>query len=152
MSQRRKSREIAVQALYQYWIRPDETAAIASLDWLEREQPPAITDFARELFLGAAEAIDESDALVAAKLTGWEPDRLGGVERAILRLAVYEIAKRDDIPAEVTIAEAVHLAQVFCDEKAYQIVNGVLDGIFRSLVPAAHAAGTGGGADQPPPA
>ena len=60
-------------------------------------------------------------------------DRIGKTDLAILRLAVYEIFYRDDIPYKVSINEAVELAKVFCDESSTAFINGVLAGVIGSL-------------------
>lgn len=86
-------------------------------------------EFAEELFKGAKEHLAEIDAKITAKLTaGWSLERLGMVERAILRLAVYEILFTDmDNP--VVINEAVELTKNLADDKAPKLINGVLEAI-----------------------
>ena len=130
MGIREKGREIAMQALYQYSVQGSEVLENLTFDWVRSGTSEKVTKFAESLFRGAAENSKESDALIDRFLTNWTPDRLGIVERAILRLAVYEILHKEDIPAEVSIVEAVNLARKFCDPDSYKFINGVLDAVI----------------------
>ncbi len=82
---------------------------------------------------GIAEKLEELDERIKPYLKGWTMDRIGKTDLAILRLAVYEIFYRDDIPYKVSINEAVELAKVFCDESSPAFINGVLAGVIGSL-------------------
>lgn len=113
---RSEQRRDAVFALYQRDVtgRPlDELTAAAR-------------PFTRELIDGVAEHSDEIDAEIAARAQGWDLDRLARLDRNVLRVALYEIHHREDIPAEVAIDEAVGLAKEFCGADAPGFVNGIL--------------------------
>ena len=86
-----------------------------------------------EVTEGVAEKIEELDEKIKPYLKGWTMDRIGKTDLAILRLAVYEIFYRDDIPYKVSINEAVELAKSFCDDSSPSFINGVLAGIINSL-------------------
>ena len=86
-----------------------------------------------EVTKGVAEKINELDEKIKPYLKGWTMDRFGKTDLAILRLAVYEIFYRDDIPYKVSINEAVELAKSFCDDSSPSFINGVLAGIINSL-------------------
>ena len=86
-----------------------------------------------EVTEGVAEKIEELDEKIKPYLKGWTMDRIGKTDLAILRLAVYEIFYRDDIPYKVSINEAVELAKSFCDDSSPSFINGVLAGIISSL-------------------
>lgn len=86
-----------------------------------------------EVTKGVAEKINELDEKIKPYLKGWTMDRIGKTDLAILRLAVYEIFYRDDIPYKVSINEAVELAKSFCDDSSPSFINGVLAGIINSL-------------------
>ena len=77
--------------------------------------------------------IGELDEKIKPYLKGWTMDRIGKTDLAILRLAVYEIFYRDDIPYKVSINEAVELAKSFCDDASPSFINGVLAGVVNSL-------------------
>lgn len=89
--------------------------------------------YIKEVTSGVAEKIPELDEKIKTYLKGWTMDRIGKTDLAILRLAVYEILYREDIPYKVSINEAVELAKIFCDETSPSFINGVLAGIINSL-------------------
>lgn len=82
--------------------------------------------FTRELIGGVSEHRDEIDAEIATRAHGWDLDRLARLDRNLLRVALYEIHYREDVPTEVAIDEAVTLAKEFCGAEAPGFVNGVL--------------------------
>lgn len=86
-----------------------------------------------EVTEGVADKLDELDEKIKPYLKGWTMDRIGKTDLAILRLAVYEIFYRDDIPYKVSINEAVELAKAFCDDSSPSFINGVLAGVISSL-------------------
>ena len=92
-----------------------------------------LTDFARDLVLGVEQHRDEIDGLIAAHAVDWSVDRIAPLERSILRIALYEILYRDDVPEEVAIDEAVETAKVFSGSDAPGFVNGILGGVVREL-------------------
>ena len=98
-------------------------------DDISAEDKKYITDVTE----GVAEKIEELDEKIKPYLKGWTMDRIGKTDLAILRLAVYEIFYRDDIPYKVSINEAVELAKSFCDDSSPSFINGVLAGIINSL-------------------
>ncbi|MFP3394393.1 transcription antitermination factor NusB, partial [Brevibacillus sp. SIMBA_076] len=79
-----------------------------------------------QLVTGTLEHIEDIDALLVENLKNWRLDRLGNVERTILRMATFELLYVETIPENVTINEAVELAKSFADEEAGKLVNGVL--------------------------
>jgi N utilization substance protein B len=116
MSRRSDQRRDAVFALYQ----GDVTG-----------RPPAelLTDakpFTRELADGVAERREELDAEISTRSQGWELDRIAPLERNVLRVALYEMHFRDDVPVEVAIDEAVTIAREYCGADAPGFVNGIL--------------------------
>jgi transcription antitermination protein NusB len=93
---------------------------------LERAKP-----FTRELVEGVAEQRESLDAEIEAHSKGWSLDRIAPLELSIMRVALYEIDHRDDIPTEVAIDEAVELAKRYCGADAPGFVNGVLGAVAR---------------------
>jgi N utilization substance protein B len=87
--------------------------------------------FTRELAEGAESRRGELDAEIARLSEGWELERIAPLERSIMRVALYEIRHRDDIPVEVAIDEAVNLARAYCGADAPGFVNGVLGSAAR---------------------
>ena len=89
--------------------------------------------FTRELAEGVEEHLEELDALIARHVKGWSLERIAPLERNIMRVALFEIEYRDDVPTEVAIDEAVELAKQYCGADAPGFVNGVLGAAARDL-------------------
>lgn len=159
MGKRREARERAVQFLFQHDLNPPEdlpaaldqfwdsqrAAALAedkgAATWGEKvELPPPTTDeaavrlFAEPLIKGTLEHRDEADALIKKHARNWELHRIAAVDRNILRLAIYEMLHRDDIPPVVSINEAVDIAKKFSTQDSGKFVNGILDKVKGDLL------------------
>jgi transcription antitermination protein NusB len=91
------------------------------------------SEFTRELVEGVEEQREELDDLIEEQAIGWHVERIAPLERAILRVALFEIMHRPDVPDEVAIDEAVESAKVFCGTQAPKFVNGILGGAMRAL-------------------
>lgn len=90
-------------------------------------------NYIESLIDGINTKTDELDDIIKKYLKGWTMDRIGKTDLAILRLAVYEILYREDIPYKVSINEAVELAKLYCDETSPSFINGVLAGVVNSM-------------------
>lgn len=96
--------------------------------------PPGTTsEFTRDLVVGVENHRDELDDLIAEQAIDWRLDRIAPLERAILRVALFEILHRPDIPDEVAIDEAVETAKQYCGTQAPGFVNGILGGVLRKV-------------------
>ncbi|MDM5298688.1 transcription antitermination factor NusB [Bacillus pumilus] len=126
---RRTAREKALQTLFQIDVSNiDPKEAIThALD--EQESDP----FFEELVFGVLEQKDKLDEMISQHLVNWKLDRIANVDRAILRLSVYEMVYQEDIPVSVSMNEAIELAKLFGDDKAPKFVNGVLSNIKNDL-------------------
>lgn len=123
MMKRRTAREKAVQALFQIDVsQTDLEEAIENV--LEEDQE--IDSFLEQLVHGTVRHMDVIDQELKSNLEKWSLDRLGNVDRAILRLAVFEMKYLDDVPVNVSMNEAVELAKTFSDETSSRFINGVL--------------------------
>ncbi len=100
-----------------------------SLYYLEPGDQGEALNFFEELLRGTWENRREIDQTISNNLENWSLDRVGQVERAILRLGSYELLFRKDIPKKVSLNEMVELSKSFCDQKSKDFVNGVLDAI-----------------------
>jgi N utilization substance protein B len=118
---RSDQRRDAVFALYQ---REVTDRALGEL--LDGAKP-----FTRELAEGVDETVSELDAEIARLARGWDLERIAPLERNIMRVALYEMRHRDDIPVEVAIDEAVGLAKEYCGVDAPGFVNGILGSAAR---------------------
>jgi transcription antitermination protein NusB len=97
--------------------------------------------FTRELAEGVAEHRQALDALIARHAKGWSLERIAPLDRNIMRVALFEIEHRDDVPAEVAIDEAVELAKQYCGTDAPGFVNGVLGAAVRDTAALAESEG-----------
>lgn len=104
----------------------------AALDELV-ERDPGTSSFTRELVEGVDSVGDELDELIGEQAIDWRMERIAPLERAILRVALFEILHRPDIPDEVAIDEAVETAKLYCGTQAPAFVNGILGGILRKV-------------------
>jgi len=118
---RSDQRREAVFALYQREVTGQELDALLN----------GSKGFTRELAEGASARGEELDAEISRLARGWELDRIAPLERSIMRVALYEMRHRDDIPAEVAIDEAVNLAREYCGADAPGFVNGILGAAAR---------------------
>ena len=158
MGKRREARERAVQFLFQHDLNPPEDldaaleqfwstqrlAAIASEDkatWGQKvELPPptaeeaAMRVFADPLIRGTLERRDECDGIIKKHAKNWDLHRIATVDRNVMRLAIYEMLHRDDIPPIVSINEAVDIAKKFSTEDSGKFVNGILDKVKGELM------------------
>lgn len=130
---RRLARELAFYVLYQYDLgRGPWRDAIR---WLlaEHELSPDAAAFLQETVEGAMAKREEVDALLLHYSQDWPLARMASTDRNILRLAVFELLYRSDIPVEVTVNEAVEMAKKYGDEDSGKFVNGVLGTIIRAI-------------------
>lgn len=146
----RQARESALQMLYGWEMSGDALPeAIAGVRDLQLRPPVAGRDaLAVELAQGTARSLDRIDPLIAEAATNWRLERLAVIDRLVLRLAVYELLERPDVPAPVVINEAIELARTFSAPDAVRFVNGVLDAIRKTIE---QGRGPGGGNRTPEP-
>ncbi|HHX75193.1 MAG TPA: transcription antitermination factor NusB [Firmicutes bacterium] len=128
---RRLAREIAFQTLFQRDLGRNETEPALSLLAAESGLGGEYVDFARELVEGAVREQETIDRAISRYLQRWELNRLAAVDRALLRLAAYELFFFPDIPAAVAINEALELCKRYHSEESAKFLNGVLDKIAR---------------------
>ena len=136
---RTKARERALQALYQIDVAAtgiDEALARfwKSFEPVEKE----VREMAEALVRGVAEHRRGIDAAIEGSSTNWRLDRMARVDRNILRLAVYELQRRPEVPLKVAINEAIELGKKYGSESSGAFINGVLDRIAGELPPGRH--------------
>ncbi|HOS91976.1 MAG TPA: transcription antitermination factor NusB [Armatimonadota bacterium] len=132
MQSRRQARRQALRLLYQLDVVfgfSREAVESALVRWQrysdERPADEAVL-YVADVVHGVAERVQELDALIAYYATDWSVDRMASIDRCVLRLALYEMRYRDDIPLNVSINEAVELAKRYGDSASGTFVNGVL--------------------------
>lgn len=131
---RREAREKCIKVLYQIDLSANSTEesirSILECDG-DTNESNVETRFLRDLADGVLENLETVDSEIRDATLKWNPDRLGKVELAILRLGVYEILCRPDIPEAATVNEAVELAKKYGSEESARFVNGVLAGVIK---------------------
>jgi N utilization substance protein B len=133
MGSRSKARECALQALYQLDTAGGSPSDVLAGLWAHFELVDDDTKgFAEALVRGAQREQKTIDELIQRTSTNWKLERMARVDRNILRLAVYEILKRADVPVKVTLNEAVELSKKYGSEESSAFVNGILDRIAHS--------------------
>jgi N utilization substance protein B len=133
MTIRRKARELAVQFLYGFEANPGERDEKLARFWEIHRASKEVQDFANSLINGVIDEKNRMDAIISEQAFNWDIGRINRVDRNILRLAVYELSFRDDIPPIVTINEAVDIAKKFGTAESGRFVNGILDNIRTRL-------------------
>jgi transcription antitermination factor NusB len=131
-SRRRQSREFALQILYQHEAggEPLETS-IATFWESQGIAQPDVRAFAEELVRGAESHRASIDERIQGASEHWDPERMAAIDRTILRLAIFELLHRDDIPPKVSMNEYIEIAKKFSTEDSGAFVNGILDRIWR---------------------
>ncbi|HKK19768.1 MAG TPA: transcription antitermination factor NusB [Opitutales bacterium] len=126
--QRRENRKCAVQFLYQWELNKPEQLNDALRVFIETlDEPRDYYAFAEELIHGTIERIEQIDAEILAHAANWKFERIAKVDLSILRLAIYELLYRRDIPPVVSINEAIELSKIFSNLDSKRFINGILD-------------------------
>jgi N utilization substance protein B len=133
MAMRRQAREWAVQFLFQQDFNGGDLERALADFWREKQTTPDLRRFAEELVRGALEHLPELDAKLGAYAENWDLKRMNAVDRNVLRLALFEMLHRPDIPPVVSINEAVEVAKRFSSLESGRFVNGILDRARKDL-------------------
>ena len=128
---RHRSREIALQLIYQLDVRPSANIDEAIELYPSEGEPEGVFDYACELVRGVMDNMDAISDLLRENIIGWRPERMVAVDKVAISLALYEGIISKKVPIAVSISEAVELAKVFGTEESGRFVNGVLGRIVR---------------------
>lgn len=135
MASRRKARIIAFQALYAWDISSMSFDELLSFSWLGEDSAARADEelktFAGLIVSGTLENIEAVDEAIKRHLEHWAFERLKRVDLAILRVSAYSLMFQEDIPAQITIDEAIEIAKEYGAEDAYRFINGVLDAVWK---------------------
>ncbi len=135
MASRRKARIVAFQALYAWDASSMSFEELLSFSWLGEDSAASTDDelktFAGLIVSGTIENIESIDADIKKHLEHWAFERLKKVDLAILRVSVYSLIYQTDIPAQITIDEAIEIAKEYGAEDSYRFINGVLDAVWK---------------------
>src|SRR5271154_1285680 len=134
MGTRRKSRELALQMLFQSDMGKQDAEQVRRTFWAEHY--PAANDvrgFADDLFRVATDRVGEIDGLIERHAEHWRMERMAAVDRNLLRAAVAELIGFPDTPRAVVINESLEIARKFSSPESVQFINGVLDSVGKEL-------------------
>ena len=129
MAARSKARKRALDVLYESDLRG--TDAVTTLAERLSQADPPVPDYTVELVEGVVEHRTAIDELLAGHAEGWTVERMPPVDRAVLRLALYELLWREDVPDAVAVDEAVELAKALSTDESPRFVNGILGRVLR---------------------
>jgi N utilization substance protein B len=131
---RRKSRELALQMLFQMEMGKQNPDQVRQSFWSERQDlDDKVRGFADDLVGIAAERAEEIDQLIERNAEHWRMDRMAAVDRNLLRAGVAEFLGFPDTPRAVVINEALEIARRFSTPESVHFINGVLDSVAREL-------------------
>lgn len=133
MAARSKARKRAVDVLYESDVRGTDPGTTLA-DRVAYADPP-VPDYTIELVEGVVGNLRRLDRVLGEHSEGWTVERMPPVDRAVLRLALYELLVRDDVPDAVAIDEAVELAKTLSTDESPKFVNGVLGRVLRERPP-----------------
>jgi len=133
MAARSKARKRAVALMYEADLRRDDP--VATLAERVALADPPINDYTASLIEGVAAHRHEIDQLLTDYSEGWTLDRMPGVDRAILRVGLFELLWSDGVPDAVAIDEAVELAKALSTDDSPRFVNGILGRVLRDQIP-----------------
>ncbi|HCU24899.1 MAG TPA: transcription antitermination factor NusB [Deltaproteobacteria bacterium] len=145
MGNRRKAREVSLQLLYETELAHKSGREVTErflkdphglqfeTGELDADALQEVKDFTRLILEGVANNVREIDSLMESHSTHWKVSRMASVDRNILRMAIFELLYCSDIPASVTINEAIEIAKKYGTEESGAFVNGILDHIAKAL-------------------
>jgi N utilization substance protein B len=122
-----------MQMLFQSEMSPQDAKKLEAKFWKSAKAADTTREFANALFEGAATEVASADEAITKHAVDWKLERIAAIDRAILRLGIYEL-RRGETPAKVVINESVELAKKFSSEDASAFVNGLLDTVRKSLI------------------
>lgn len=128
---RRQAREHAMKLLYQTQVRSDDLGELMQT-YMEEEEiiDSADRDYIEDVVRGAVRNREEIDSYISRHAKGWNISRMPKVDLAIMRLSIYEMLYRNDIPVNVSINEAVEMAKKYSGEQSKTFVNGILGKVW----------------------
>jgi transcription antitermination protein NusB len=132
---RRKSRELAMQMLFQGDLGKQTPDQVGKTFWLAREESDVETrGFAEDLYRAATVRSEEIDELIVKHLVNWRLERMPTVDRNVLRLAVAEMLGFKGTPFPIIINEALEIARLYSAPESVSFLNGVLDAMAKDLI------------------
>jgi N utilization substance protein B len=138
MTLRHKSREFALQMLFEWDMTHSDPASVERSFWKSARAADETRKFANRLFEGTVAQASAADTLISQLSENWRIERLSAIDRSILRLAIHEL-RSGSAPPKAVIDEALELAKTFSSADAPAFLNGILDAALKNIEKAASA-------------
>ena len=127
-----RARIFAIQAIYQTEFQHRTLDELTAYEWVDYEIPEDEKEFAAEIIKGVLENIKKLDDLIKEYSEYWDFSRISPVNKAILRVALYQLIEmKDTIPTKVVIDEAIHLGDEYAEKDSTRFINGLLDSFYK---------------------
>ncbi len=130
---RKHARESSMKLLYQMEVLEEFDITKVEEFYLENEYSEEEKEYISSVVNGIIENIKDIDIYINRNMDSWSINRLAKVDLSILRISIYEILYRDDIPTEVSINEAVEIAKKYSTEESSKFINGILGGFVKEI-------------------
>lgn len=134
MGKRKKSRELALQVLYQIEMSEGDAEENFNLFWQHFTPSDDLKEFSQKIVNGVCQHKEEIDTLIEKHSEHWRLKRMTIVDRNILRSAIFELMFCPDVPTKVVLNEAIELGKRFSSEKSGSFINGILDRVSHQIV------------------
>ncbi|WMM26915.1 transcription antitermination factor NusB [Tissierella sp. MB52-C2] len=130
---RKQAREGTMKLLYQMAVNEDFSDEAMDVYFTEYTFDELEKEYILDAINQIKENMDSIDTYIEKHLEGWNINRIAKVDLAVLRIAVYEIIYRKDIPVQVSINEAIEIVKKYSTDESFKFINGVLGGLVRSI-------------------
>jgi N utilization substance protein B len=135
VGKRRKSRELALQCLYELDLHGAGGLPRFEEFWTRHPADEEVQAFTEELVRGTREHQEKIDELITQVAENWSLDRMAVVDRNILRLGIFELLWEPEVPPKVAINEALEVAKKFSTQESSRFINGILDRVRKEFGP-----------------
>ncbi|MCO4782205.1 MAG: transcription antitermination factor NusB [Candidatus Cloacimonetes bacterium] len=135
MGKRSKGREYALLSLFPYFVTGEDCYEVYQFLLDERDPSQEVKDFSKALIDGVMANVEELDQIIKESLTNWSMDRVGNLEKTILRIGAYEMKYTPETALSIIIHEANDLTDTYSVDESLSFVSGVLNGIAKKLRP-----------------
>jgi len=132
MGKRRRARELAVCLLYQLEFHREKPSKAIQMFWSNHPASSETKEFAQGLVEGVRENLERIDSVIQRYAENWSLQRIAMVERNILRVGIYELLFRQDIPPKVAVNEAIEVAKQYGSADSGKFINGILDRVMNT--------------------
>ncbi len=130
---RKNAREGAMKVVYQMEIREEFSSEILDIYFKNNNYSESESEYISDFISKIFDKLDSIDEYISDNIHGWSIERLSKVDLSILRIAVYEMLYREDIPLEVSINEAIEIAKKYSSDESFKFINGVLGGVVTNI-------------------